>query len=616
MKSLGAKISIYAGLIILTMSVGFGIFAYLNGSSAVLAEVEQALVLQAQEASEIVERTLEVNLAVLETIAARPEIRGMDWELQQPVLLAEGERLGIYGALSIVYPDGSAIHDSGETLDLSARDYIMETLTGKPQVSELLVTTDTGELALIFAVPILNNGRVVGALIARGDGGFLKDITDGLSFGANGWAYIFGPDGTLYADPDLNRVLEQRNLFSDTADLADWGQAIQEFGLGNTGIIRFTEDGYKSISGLAPIASTGWMVGVGARQDDVLQNINAFRNIIILVAAVFVVLGVVASLLIARQIANPLQKVQDVIEAVAAGDLTRTVQVRVRDEIGRVAAALNATVESMHSALDLVAETTNELAGTSGEMAAASQEVSASIEEVASTTNQFSGALEIMTENAQQTSTNVREISVKAGQGEKAIEDIVNQMNLLRDNTERLGRDISGLGTLSNEIGHIVRVIDEIAEQTNLLALNAAIEAARAGEHGRGFAVVAEEVRKLAEQSARATMEITDLIGQIQGEIAAAVSGMDAGAAQTAETLASVNESGNILQGILEDVEGIVQAVQQISTGLEQTNAGGQEIASATEEQAASIEQIAVFSQDLTDMGIRLQELIRHFRLN
>ncbi|HKM43107.1 MAG TPA: methyl-accepting chemotaxis protein, partial [Limnochordia bacterium] len=284
-------------------------------------------------------------------------------------------------------------------------------------------------------------------------------------------------------------------------------------------------------------------------------------------------------------------------------------------EIGRVAQALNATIKSVREAMGLVSTTTDELASTSQEMAAASEQVSASIEEVASTTNQFSSSLDMMNTNAQDLSATVDGVSSQAAEGDGAVVNVVKQMNALREDTQKMSRDVTSLGTLSDEIGKIVDAISAIADQTNLLALNAAIEAARAGEHGRGFAVVADEVRKLAEESSQATAEITSLIHQIQNGISTTVSGMGNSAEQADQALSSVNASGRILRNILASVEGIVGQVQGISAGIQETNAAGHEISSATEEQAASIEEVASSAQDLTDMGIRLQELVRHFKL-
>ncbi len=616
MNSITTKISVYAGILVLIICAGLGFFAYNSGSSAVLGEVEQALVLQAEEAARYVEGRFELQLSTLEAIAERPEISSMDWQEQFPVLRAEHDRLGQFMAIGVVDSSGFARYDDGTTAELGDRDYVIQALAGKSMVSDLVVSRVNNSLVLMYAVPIKRDGQIVGALLGRRDGAVLSDITDRLGFGDAGWAFIVHPDGTAYANPNREDVINQVNLFQTQGNPGEIGFAIQELGVGNTGTIRYGHDGAARLAGLAPIPSTGWMIGIGALESNVLQGVDKFRTLLVWISIAFVLVGIVAAVIIARQIANPLQEVQKVIEAVAEGDLTQTVKVRTQDEIGRVASALNETISSVAKAMGLVSEATNELGETSQEMAAASQEVSASIEEVASTTNQFSSTLDRMNVNAQEMGKNVEVISNNAAEGQSAIEDILKQINELHNNTQDSTRNISKLGTLSDEIGHIVDVIGDIAEQTNLLALNAAIEAARAGEHGRGFAVVAEEVRKLAEQSATATTEITQLISQIQNGVTTSVVDMNKGAEQVSATVNSVDESGVILRKILEEVGGIVGAVQEISEGLEQSNIGGHEIASATEEQAASMQQVSQSAQDLTDMGAKLAELVDHFRLN
>ncbi|NLJ81043.1 MAG: methyl-accepting chemotaxis protein [Firmicutes bacterium] len=597
------------------ISVGFGLLAYYNGSTAVLEEVERALVLQAEQAAEIVEKTLESDLVVLEALAARREIQSMDWTLQQPLLVAEKARLQKYEALTIVHPDRSAIHDNGEAVVLPDRDYLEQVFKDQSVVSDLLITVDTRELVNVFAVPIKRKNQIVGALLARGDGKTLSDISARLGFGEGGWAFIVDSAGNLMADQDLDKVFAERNLLTDTDELADAGRALKELGLGNKGVIRFTESGTKKIAGLAPIASTGWVMGVGAIEGEVLQNINRFKIFLIVIGLVFVFLGIGAALWIARQIANPLRQVQRAVEAVARGDLTKTVQVKTADEVGRVAEAVNHTVENMRRILGSVVKSSDELAGMGAEMAASSQELSASVEEVAGTTSQFAGMIEKMNKNAQAINSEIENISNQALEGGKAVEVSVHEMGNLSEDTEKLAAEVSGLNTLSGQIGEIVSVINDIAEQTNLLALNAAIEAARAGEHGRGFAVVAEEVRKLAEESARATAKIAGFIAEIQTGIASAVEGMQGSAKQTSLTLSNIEEGGQLLNRILEDVGQIVPAVQSISAALEETNVSGQEIASAAEEQAASVEQVSAAAQDLSDMGAKLQELVGVFEL-
>lgn len=614
MKSIAKRIALYSGMLVVIVCLGLSLFTYFQGSSAVVEEVEKALTVQALEAARYVQATIEGQLASLEAIVARPELRSMNWNEQLPVLRSEVERMEQFLALGVVELNGFVRLSDGLTANVQDRPYFLQVLQGKSTVSDLVVSRADNTLVLVYAVPIFDNGQIIGALIGTQDGVALSQITDRLGFGENGWSFIFHRDGTIFGHENREYILDQRNIFSDEGSLANIGQSIQELGA-DTGVVRFSFEGVKQITGLAPIPSTDWIIAVGAQEGEVLHNINELARLLIISSLGFVVIGGILAIRMGRRIARPLREVQVVIEALADGDLTHTTEVKGKDEVGRVADALNVTITSLRRDLGIINNVANELAENTEEMAATSEQISASVEEVASTTNEFASTLGEVNENSQRMSQTVQGISRRAVQGEAAVKNITKQMEELRANTERMASEISGLGSLSDEIGHIVDVIGDIAEQTNLLALNAAIEAARAGEHGRGFAVVADEVRKLAEQSSSATIEITNLIAQIQNGISAAVADMQRGSTQTGEAMVSVHESGAILSSILDEVEGVASAVQEISRGLEQSSSGGQEIASATEEQAASIAQIAASAEGLTKLSINLRGLVNQFKL-
>ncbi|NMA60417.1 MAG: HAMP domain-containing protein [Firmicutes bacterium] len=615
-RSIAGKIAAYAALLVTLSSVGLAILAYHYGSDAVVQEVEQALDMQAQEASQYLATMLDMPLQVLGTLAARPELKWMDWGAQRLALRSEMERLTQFEALGVVFPDGTARYVSGDSEPLGDREYVQRAFAGEANVSDPLVNQETGERVLMFASPIINNDVVGGVLIGRVNASLLLDLTDRLGFGQSGWAFLIGEDGSLYAHPDREAVEASISVYDNTGAYGDLGKAIQGLGGDHTGVIHYKiADGKPRMAGLAQVPSTGWTIAVGALQEDILGNVRRLRTILFIATAGLVAFSIVIFIYIGKKIALPIQAVQEGVESLARGDLSHIVEIASRDEVGVLAGAYRETIHNLREIISAVIESTKRLSTTGQEIASTAEEVSASVQEVASTTNSFSSQLDDMNQAAQNVTESVHRVAERANVGGEAIGDIVTQITALRDDTQKLADEVAQLGALSGEIGQIVNVITNIADQTNLLALNAAIEAARAGEHGRGFAVVADEVRSLAEQSARATSDITGLISQIQSGIDSTVHGMQQSASQASDSLVNVNESGALLNDILQSVTGIVDQVEAISHGLEAVNSSGHEIASATEEQAAAIAQLANSSQDLMSMGAQLRSMMDQFRL-
>ncbi len=614
-RRMSARIALYAGALILIIAVGLGALAYYNGAAAVVREVERALQMQAVTAGEYLASRLEIPLAILELLADRAELKTMDWEQQAAVLQQELARTPEFLALGVVSPDGTTRYADGSTAALGDRDYVIRAFAGEPVISDMIVSRVTNSLVLMYAVPIKVGDSVLGVLIGRRDAGVVSEIADELGFGESGWAYVFGQDGTLFAHPDRELVFAQVSIFDPSTPLYAAGQAVQA--AAGSGVIRYhLDDGDERIVGIAPVPSSTWTIAVGAMRDEVLAGVNQLRSVLIGLSLLFIAVGLVTAAAVGHRIANPLRRIQKVIAAVAAGDLTSISEVALHDEVGLVSTALNDTIARIREAISLVNSTTIELNSYSEGLAAAAQEVSASVEEVASTTNEFSSTLDQVNSNAQTVGSAASAVADRASQGEHALTSIVSQMQQLRQNAQQLAEDVSGLAKLSEEINSIVSLIGSIADQTDLLALNAAIEAARAGEHGRGFSVVADEVRNLAEQTGKAAEEITALIAQIQARISQTVQGMNQEAEQADLALGTVNESARILHEILTAVDGIVDQVQGITAGLTELNRGGHEIASATEEQAASMAEVAESAQNLTTLSIRLKELVGRFQLS
>ena len=347
-----------------------------------------------------------------------------------------------------------------------------------------------------------------------------------------------------------------------------------------------------------------------------------------------------------------------VVKAIAGGDLTKKIDTKdKRDAVGRLATSINVMTKDLRqivSELDhtssLVATTSEQLAATSEEMNAATEEISSTVQDIANGATEQVEKVEFAADKMKSMAQGIQGISVSAQtgvelsmsanviakEGGSAAEEGIETMKKTQEVVEQSAEMVRKLGDKSQEIGDIVDVITNIAEQTNLLALNAAIEAARAGEHGRGFAVVAEEVKKLADSSAKAAEKIAALIEEIQTDTNNAVSSMDRDIEEVVHSMDVVSkalgalhkivQAVNELTGKIEEIstaaqdqmissEKVVMAINDIEATAEKAATGTEGISAAAEEQAASMEELSAAAQELANITNKLKEQLSKFEI-
>ncbi|WP_433049982.1 methyl-accepting chemotaxis protein [Dactylosporangium sp. CS-033363] len=323
------------------------------------------------------------------------------------------------------------------------------------------------------------------------------------------------------------------------------------------------------------------------------RTANETRVAVIALLCVALALAVAMSLYIANVIVHPLRRVSSVLRAVAGGDLTQDAGVDQRDEVGQMADSLRQARSQLRTTVADLAEHSTALASASEQLAATSRESAAGAESgsrqagaVATLADRMSGTISTVASGATEMGASIREISQSAT---KAVTVAARAVEVAAATTDVMSK----LGDSSAEIGNVIKVITSIAGQTNLLALNATIEAARAGEAGKGFAVVANEVKDLAQETARATEDISRRVQAIQSDTTGAV--------------AAMSEISDIIARINEYQTTIASAVEQQSATTEEMNRSVEEAASTGRHVAETIAAVAS-SVNQTTTGVAESE--------
>ncbi|GAA5164568.1 methyl-accepting chemotaxis protein [Viridibacterium curvum] len=297
-------------------------------------------------------------------------------------------------------------------------------------------------------------------------------------------------------------------------------------------------------------------------------------------------------------------------------DLSLRAPILQHDEIGTIAKAFNSLVDSLHSGMKDVALNAGKVSQASGELARTASEVASAAEQQSSSASQMAAAVEQMTvsiAHVNDRATDANRISRESGKvaeaGAHTIEQTVTDINSIATTVADTSGAIRKLGEQSNNISSMVSVIREVADQTNLLALNAAIEAARAGEQGRGFAVVADEVRKLAERTAKSTQDITSLVEAVRSSAQDAVGVMDQTVERVSRGVERAGEASEAIAHIGRDSHTAVGVVGEIAEAIAEQSSAMTNIAQQVERIAQMAEECTSAASGSADSARQLDAL-------
>lgn len=636
-------------LIVLIPMAILGIYSIVTSYISACDYVETNVKSTAEQASEIIRLEIKSVQNVAIDTGGKPTIydTSVPNEVKQTALDSIAASYG--------FERGNFINAEGVGLDgntYTDREYYQKAMQGIAFVSEPLISKITGKITVIVAAPVWKDGNykteAIGCVYFVPNEEFLNEVAQNVNISENSKVYILNEYGKVIASCNSDDVKNDVNFIEEAKNDKQYeglAKCLEKAVALETGTSTYYENLSATIVGYAPVGeSDGWSVAVCSPTSDFLSTTYITEVICVAIVILAGIISVFSSRLMGRRIGTPISVCTERIRKLSEGDISSPVPtVNTEDETKILADATGTLVNNInemisdigymlksmaegnlavsskcseefycgdfHVLIDSVNEINSKLNGalsrindSADQVSSGSEQVSGGAQTLSQSASEQASSVDKLAESIHVVKTKLEETSLNCTNGAQLVDETVGYIGKAAEEMNSLTAAMKEIDEATEEIGKIIKAIEDIAFQTNILALNAAVEAAHAGEAGKGFAVVADEVRNLAAKSAKAAKDTTSLIEKT-------VSVVDNGtniAALTAESVDNVDKRSGEVKRIMDEISTASfeqeNMVNEINSGIEQISGAVQNTSSIAEESASASEELSGQAQMLKDL--------------